>query len=249
MTPLVLLHAFPFDSMMFDSQIEPLAATQLVRPDFPGFGNEPLIPGMTVDALAEYVVSILDRNGLDRAAIGGVSMGGYVAMAVARNCPDRVSGLILADTRAEPDDDAAKANRAKAIEAVRKNGIPAFVDTLLAKVLGATTRRDYPAKVEWIRKVGYRQKPDGAIAALEMLRDRPDARPGLAEVTCPTLIVVGEEDEITPLEAAESMKALVPHATLAIIPNAGHLANYERPDEFNAAVLTFLSKSKLLSGV
>lgn len=246
MTPVVLLHAFPFDSGMFEPQRDAFAAAAaLLTPDLPGFGSSEMVPGLTVDLAAARVAAFLDRNGWDRAVVGGVSMGGYVAMAFARLFPARVRGLILADTKAEPDDDAAKANRAKAIGAVRTNGVSAFVDGQLANVLGATTRQTDPNTVERIRAIGRRQSADGIVAGLEMLRDRPDARPGLAGVNAPVLIVVGEEDEITPPKAAESLKALVPHATLVRIPRAGHLANYERPVEFNAAVQSFLAAAIL----
>jgi 3-oxoadipate enol-lactonase len=242
MTPLVLLHAFPFDSGMFDPQRDVFGPDVIrLTPDLPGFGTAPVETVMTVEIAATRVVTFLDRNGHDRAVVGGVSMGGYVAMAFARMFPNRLSGLILADTKAEPDDDAARANRAKAIEAVRANGVPAFVESQLPKVLGAATRQSDPGLVEWIRAMGCRQSAEGVVAALAMLRDRPDARPGLADVKCPVLIVVGENDEITPPKAAESMKALVPHATLVRIPGAGHLANVERPGEFNTAVTRFLT--------
>lgn len=180
MTPLVFLHAFPFDSEMFEYQYEPFAEiTHFVYPDLPGFGRGEIKFGITIEGMADHVVSILDQCGFQKAVVGGVSMGGYVAMAIARRHPDRVSGLILADTRAEPDDDAAKANRAKAIETVRNQGVAALVDAQIPKMLSATTQREKPELVEWIRKIGYRQTPEGVIAGILMLRDRPDARLGL----------------------------------------------------------------------
>ena len=242
MTPFVLLHAFPFDAEMFECQNDPFAEiTHIIEPDLPGFGHADVEPGITIEGMSDYVIAILDRCGIRKAVIGGVSMGGYVAMAIARRHPDRVSGLVLADTRAEPDDEAAKASRAKAIETVRTQGVAALVDAQIPKMLSATTQREKPELVEWIRKIGYRQNPEGVIAGIQMLRDRPDARLGLQDVKCPTLIVVGEEDTITPPSAAMAMKALIPQATLVTIPNAGHLANCERPEAFNVAVRKYLS--------
>ena len=112
MTPLVLLHAFPFDRDMFHPQLEAMEFVSQYSPvHLPGFGGVPVEPGISVDGMARFVISRFEQYGYQRAVVGGVSMGGYVAMAVARNYPERVSGLIIADTRAEPDSDEAKANR------------------------------------------------------------------------------------------------------------------------------------------
>ena len=242
MTPLLLLHAFPFDSGMFTGQTDALeSVAKIFTPDLPGFGVESAIPGISVDEVAEMIATMLNRSDFDQAVIGGVSMGGYVAMAVARRHPDRVKGLILADTRAEPDDDTAKANRLKAIETVQTGGVSALVDLQLPKMLSPATQKENPELVDRIRKLGNRQSNSGVIEAINLLKNRPDARPGLAEVTCPTLIIVGEDDLVTPPAAAETMKSLIPHSTLVRIPHAGHLANWEQPEAFNSAVRAFLN--------
>ena len=142
MTTLVLLHALPFDSGMFAGQTNALeGVANLLTPDLPGFGVESAIPGITVDAVADMIATMLDRSDIDRAVVGGVSMGGYVAMAIARRHPERVSGLILADTRAEPDDDASKANRLKAMETVQTGGVSALVEAQLPKILSPSTQK------------------------------------------------------------------------------------------------------------
>jgi 3-oxoadipate enol-lactonase len=241
MTPLVLLHAFPYDSQMFAEQVAGLGdVANVLTPDLPGFGSEPVIPGVSLELIADLTAVILDRHSISKAVVGGVSMGGYAAMAFARKYPQRLSGLILADTRAEADDESAKANRAKAIELVQTQGVAAFIETQLPKLISPASQSAQPQFAERVRTLAKRQSPEGVSAALAMLRDRPDARPGLAQVTCPTLIVVGEDDAITPPALADAMKAIIPHATLVRIPNAGHLANWERPAEFNSAVRAFL---------
>jgi 3-oxoadipate enol-lactonase len=241
MTPLVLLHAFPYDSQMFAEQVAGLGdVANVLTPDLPGFGSEPVIPGVTLELIADRTAVILDRHSILKAVVGGVSMGGYAAMAFARKYPQRLSGLILADTRAEADDEAAKANRAKAIELVQMQGVAAFIETQMPKLISPASQATQSPFADRVRSLAKQQSQEGVSEALAMLRDRPDARPGLAQVTCPTLIVVGEEDAITPPALADAMKAIIPHATLVRIPNAGHLANWERPAEFNSAVRAFL---------
>jgi 3-oxoadipate enol-lactonase len=243
MTPLVLLHAFPYDSRMFADQVSGLGdIAKVLTPDLPGFGSEPVIPGLTLDQIADRTASLLDHHGISKAVVGGVSMGGYAAMAYARKYPQRLSGLILADTRAEPDDDTTKAGRAKAIELVRQQGVALFIETQIPKLISPASHADQPAFADRVRSLAIKQTPAGVMEALAMLRDRPDARPGLQSVICPTLIVVGDDDAITPPPLSEAMALLVPRSTLVRIPNAGHLANWERPAEFNAAVRSFLQR-------
>lgn len=241
MTPLVLLHAFPYDSQMFVDQMAGLGdVANVLTPDLPGFGSEPVIPGVTLEQIADRIANLLDRHTIAKAVVGGVSMGGYAAMAFARKYPQRLSGLILADTRAEADDEPAKANRAKAIELVKSQGVAAFIETQIPKLVSPASLTDQPHFADRVRSLAKQQSAEGVMTALAMLRDRPDARPELAQITCPTLIVVGEDDAITPPALSVAMKAIIPHSTLVRIPKAGHLANWERPAAFNSAVRAFL---------
>ena len=167
-------------------------------------------------------------------------MGGYVALAFARRHANHLKALVLADTRAEPDTADARAARDRAIEAVQQHGTVAQVEAMLPKVLGATTHAERPGVVSEFRRTGLSQDREAVVAGLIALRDRPDARPGLAAVAVPTLVIVGDEDALTPPSAAESLAAGIRGAKLVVLPNAGHLSNLETPDAFNAAVLDFL---------
>jgi pimeloyl-ACP methyl ester carboxylesterase len=242
-TPLVLLHAFPYDRRMWQPQRAELAQVcRLLTPDLPGFGRSPDVPGVTIDGMAEAVMRCLDGAGIHRpAVVGGLSMGGYVALAFARKYPDRIRGLVLADTRAEPDDDAGKANRDRAITAVKTGGAVAFVEAQLPKQLGLSTLKNKPEVVELARVIGTAQRTEGIVAALSALRDRPDARPGLTLVHVPTLILVGEDDAITPPALAETLHKGIKGSKLVCMPGAGHLSNLENPTAFNAAVKEFLT--------
>lgn len=239
----VLLHAFPLDRGMWASQVAALSVRYRVHAvDLFGFGGCELPAGgwgveSMADALAGWILAEKIRTPV---VVCGLSMGGYVALAFARRHANHVRALILADTRAEPDTEDARAARDRAIEAVRQHGSAAQVEAMLPKVLGATTHAERPGVVSEFRRTGLAQDREAVVAGLIALRDRPDARPGLAAVDVPTLVVVGDEDTLTPPSAAEALAVGIRGAKLVVLPNAGHLSNLEAPDAFNAAVLDFL---------
>ena len=241
--PVVLLHAFPLDRGMWAGQVAALSGRYRVHAiDAFGFGGCELPAGgwgveSMADAVAGWVVSQKIPTPL---VVCGLSMGGYVALAFARRHADYVRALVLADTRAEPDSDEARAGRDSAIAAVEAHGSVAQVEAMLPKVLGATTRAERPGVVSEFRRTGLSQDKAAVVAGLIALRDRPDARPGLAAINVPTLVIVGDEDTLTPPSAAEALAAGVRGAKLVVLPGAGHLSNLETPDAFNAAVLDFL---------
>ncbi|MBA4064061.1 MAG: alpha/beta hydrolase [Isosphaera sp.] len=243
--PVVLLHAFPFDRGMWQPQLGPLSAAgfRVLAPDLPGFGGSAPGPDpFTVDGAADFVAAFLDWLKVDRAVVGGLSMGGYVALAFARRHPGRLAGLVLADTRAAPEDDTGRAARDQAVAAVEKDGPAKFGEGMLAKVLSDHTREANPAAVELARTVVTRQAAATVVAGLRALRDRPDAAPGLAAVAVPTLVLVGEHDAVTPPLNAARLAGSVRGSELLHVPGAGHLSNLENPAEFNRAVVAFLRK-------
>jgi len=193
--------------------------------------------------MADAVAETLDSVGVTGPVVlGGLSMGGYVAFAFARKYADRLSGLILADTRAEPDDDTARANRDKMIGLASTSPASAVVGQMLPKLLGASTSARRPDLVDLVRRIGSAQRPAGIVAALGVLRDRPDSRPLLGTIRVPTLILVGREDVLTPPKLAEGMAAGITGAKLVVVEEAGHLSNLEQPVAFNDAVRKFVAK-------
>lgn len=242
--PLVLVHAFPLSRAMWARQVAGLSDRyRVIAPDVFGFGGSPLPPGgWTVDAMADALAEFLTERGVtDPVVLGGLSMGGYVALAFARRHPDRLRGLILADTKAEPDTPEAKVGRDKTIALAREQGAAAVVEQMLPKVLGDTTRASRPAVVAAVRALGAAQSVGGLVAGLTALRDRPDATPGLAAVRVPTLVIVGAEDAVTPPAAAEKLAAAIPGARLVELPAAGHLTSLEDPEQFDAVVQAILN--------
>jgi 3-oxoadipate enol-lactonase len=243
--PVVLLHAFPFDRAMWEPQLAPIAAAgcRVLAPDLPEFGET--TPGsevFTIERSADVIAELLEEIGIEKAVVGGLSMGGYIALAFARRHPERLIGLILADTKAAPDDADAKANRDRLIADVKAGGAPTAAEALLPKLFSPTTRDRNPEVIEQAQSLILHQRGAAIIAALYALRDRPDAVPGLVSVGVPTLVLVGEHDAITPRPVAEQLARGIRGAELVSIPNAGHLANLENPEAFNSAVISFLRK-------
>jgi pimeloyl-ACP methyl ester carboxylesterase len=248
---LVLLHAFPLDSSMWRHQVGALAdRVRVIAPDLPGFGQSAVSAGLTIDSVADVVAELLDHLGMnERVVVGGVSMGGYASLAFARLYPQRVRALVLADTKADPDDETARANRDKMIQLATDQGSEAVVDQLLPKLLAPVTASGKPDLVKLVRETAARQRADGLVAGLKALRDRPDARPGLSHVSFPTLVVVGEQDAINPPDKARELAVGIPNARLVTIPDAGHLSNLENPVAFTNAVREFLDALPADGGV
>jgi pimeloyl-ACP methyl ester carboxylesterase len=242
--PVVLLHAFPLARTMWRPQVEVLSSQyRVITPDLRGFGGSRGFTGPpSIEQMADDVAALLDGLKLNEPVVlGGLSMGGYVSLAFARRHPARLRALLLADTKSEADDTEARANRDRAIAFVRAHVAPDFIDQMLPKLVSPETAANRPTVLDEVRNLASAQSPAAIIAALEALRDRPDATPALGNITVPTLILVGRDDALTPPAKAEVMAARIPHAQLVTIIGAGHLSNLEQPELFTQAVQTFLA--------
>lgn len=244
---LLLLHAFPLNQRMWDPQVEALAdRCHVVTVDLPGFGSSQTTDGLlTIDQLADLVVAFAERIGHQKFVLGGLSMGGYIALAIARRHPERLRGLILADTRAGADTPEAREKRLKQIHDIEHGGPKALValaSSFPHTVTTAATHVDQPALLERLRVWIQDANPAAVAGALQMMADRPDATPVLADVRVPTLVLVGEADATTPPSEAERLAAGVHGARLVRIPAAGHLSSLEAPEAFNRAVLEFMAQ-------
>lgn len=238
----VLLHAFPLNATLWQPQVERApAGWHMVTPDLPGFGRSSLPPARTMEEMARAVAAQLDDLEIERAVIGGMSMGGYVTLALFRLAPERFSGMILADTRATADNDQQRDARRKMIASVRQHGPSAVADEMLPKLLGATTHRDQPELATRIRQMIETNSTDAIAAAVEAMMGRPDSRPLLAEIAVPTLVVCGQEDVLTPPADSEALHTGIDGSRLAVLAGAGHLSNIEAPDAFGMALNAFLS--------
>jgi 3-oxoadipate enol-lactonase len=241
----VLLHAYPLSRLMWKPQLDALQDSfRILAPDLRGFGGSSGFTGTpSLDQVADDVARLLDELKIGGPVVlGGLSMGGYAAFAFVRRHEARLRGLILADTKAEADDAEGKANRQRVIAFAGQNTARAVLDQMLAKLVGAETLARRSLVVEDVRQIAAQQTSAGIIGAQQAMRDRPDSGPTLDGINVPTLILVGEQDTLTPPAQAEKMAARIRGARLVKIEGAGHLSNLERPDRFNAAVRSFLQE-------
>lgn len=240
-TPILLVHAFPLDSRMWSRQLAALAGSRAVlAPDLRGFGQRASEPGPTsIDQHARDLVDLLDRSRIVRAAIVGVSMGGYIALALHRIAPDRIAGLMLCDTKAEPDSDQAKSARTARIERIRRDGLGFLPDEMMPVLVAPSASEE--VKLE-LRRIMLEQRPQGVEAALMAMRDRGDSTSVLSSIRVPTSLVCGEHDALTPPKMMQQMASSIPGAAFSVIEGAGHLPNLEAPQAFGRAVSALLER-------
>lgn len=234
-TPVVLLHAFPLDSRMWDDVRSGLDG-QLITPDQRGFGAAPLgdaPPDLAV--AAADVISLLDGR---RVVLGGCSMGGYVAMAVLRAAPSLVAGLVLVDTRAAADSSSARENRLSAAQRAETEGVDWIPDAMLPVLLGPGAS---PAAVDRTRSLILDQDPAAVAWAQRAMAARPDSADLLRSVDVPTLIVRGAEDSLIPRAESDALADLMPGAEVVELSGAGHLPPLETPVEFTSVLRSWLA--------
>jgi pimeloyl-ACP methyl ester carboxylesterase len=192
---------------------------------------------VSVDAHADEVAARIAAMPGGRAAVGGLSLGGYVALALAARHPERVAALILSNTRAEPDTEEAAAGRHASAALVRSEGVGPFMDGFAPRMVAAGDR----ASLRATRAIADTQDPEAVARALEALAGRADRRPDLAAMSMPALVIAGSEDALTPPALSEAMVAALPDARLHVMAGAGHLTALERPEEWAAVVRAFLA--------
>lgn len=240
--PLVLLHGHPFNRSMWNDQIETLRSTyRVIVPDLRGYGETTVVPDKTtMEEFAGDLAALLDALAIDRIILGGLSMGGQIVFEFYRQFPSRVRALLLADTQPQVDTEEVRATRYATAQRVLDQGMQDLAEELLPRLLAPQTIASHPDVVDKVRHMILQTKPEGAAAALRGRAERRDYTPLLREIAVPTLIVVGSEDEFTPISDAELMHREIAGSYLAIIEGAGHMPNMERPGEFNAALRQFL---------
>ncbi len=240
--PVVLLHGYPMDRTLWAPQLAaPAPGFRYLAPDLPGFGETPRGSAPHVDAWADWIAAFLDARGIDRAVVGGLSMGGYLAFAFWRRHPARVRALVLCDTRAGADTPDGRAKRVEMQQVARAEGAGAIAARMITGMTGKTTRAERPAVVATLEAMMRRAPVPGIVDALQLLMDRPDSTPTLETITVPALVLCGDEDAITPLAESRAMHAAIPGSRLGVVPRAGHASNLESPEAFNALLSGFLA--------
>jgi 3-oxoadipate enol-lactonase len=208
-----------------------------------GFGDSDSLSGtVTMNQMAQDVAAVMDHVGIQQAVIGGLSMGGYVALAFYKQFPERVNALVLADTRPQADTEEAKQTRAQQAEKALSEGMAGITDAMLPKLLTPKTVSKRPEVVKRLRDMMLKTKREGAAAALLGMASRDDQTTLLKQIKVPTLILVGRDDAITPLADSETMHREIAGSKLVVIEGAGHVSNFEQPAIFNDALLNFLKE-------
>lgn len=241
--PVILLHGFPFAHRMWDAQVDALAVNyRVIAPDFRGFGQSTNPGGaFTMERLADDIHGLALHLNLGSFILGGLSMGGYVALAYAAKYPSSLRGLMLFDTKAQADTAEAKQTRDKMIELARRQGARPIAVTMLAKLIPAASAEGRPQLVRDLRQMMESTDPQTIAHALAAMRDRPDYTVVLPRIAAPTLVVVGDDDAITPPDVMALFHERIPRSTMRSIPSAGHMTPMEQPQLVTHAIETFLS--------
>jgi 3-oxoadipate enol-lactonase len=240
---LLLIHGFPLHAGMWRPQLAaPPEGWRVIAPDLRGFGRSPVADDgqLTMDAAAADLAALLPRLGVQSAVVCGLSMGGYIAFAMLRRYPQLVRALVLCDTRASADSDEARRGRLQSVSEIQTGGTRAFMEAMLPKLLSPYTRNRRPEIVEEVSAMMSEAPAESVNAALRGLAARPDSTPLLRAITIPTRVIIGEDDEITPVREGQIIARGIPGARLEIVPDAGHLSNIENPEVFNRVLEGFL---------
>jgi pimeloyl-ACP methyl ester carboxylesterase len=240
MPALVLLHAFPLDRSMWDREVRTLAdaASPIIAVSFPGFGKSELPSRQpTLDDYADAVLGVMDAARVEKAAIAGLSMGGYVAFSIWRRHKKRVERLALIDTKAEGDTPEAAANRVRLAATIREHGVEALLKT------PPKWLRDGSPHWDALKATIRMQDKEAVAQASVAMSTRADSLKDLATIDVPTAVIVGEADALTPLANAQTMADAIPNASLTVIPDAGHIANIDAPEAFEKAMRAWLTRT------
>lgn len=241
----LLVHGHPFNRTMWAPQAAALAADghRVITPDLRGYGQSSVVPGRAPLAdFARDIAGLMDHLGLEKAVLGGLSMGGQIVMDFYRLFPERVSGLLLADTFAAAETPEGKVSRNAMADRLLAEGMDGYAGEVIDKMITPYNVTDLPRTADDILHMMRTTPPEGAAAALRGRAERPDYSELLTRVAVPALVVVGADDEYTPVSDAEFMHRLLPDGTLTVIQGAAHMPNLERPAQFNAALRAFLAR-------
>ena len=246
-TPLVFIHAFPLSKTMWQPQVDALKDThRVITIDLGGHGESNIVLwNDSLDGYAKNVIRLLDHLEIAQAVFVGLSMGGYTLFSIYRHYADRVKALVLADTRAQADTEEGKAGRQSMAEVAFKDSASAIADLMLPKLLAPATIEQRPEIVEQVRQMILQTSTAGIVVDLVAMAARPDSTDLLSTITCPTLVIVGEDDQATPVAESQYIAQRIPGSTFVTIPQACHLSNFEQPAAFNQALNSFFGKCRL----
>lgn len=242
-TPLVWLHAFPLSADQWLPQLHQVpTGWRFIAPDLRGFrgpgdvADDIGLGPMTIDDYAADVLEFMAHVDALQATVGGLSMGGYVALAMARRAPTRVKGLVLSSTRAGADSQEGRVGRDRMVDLVEREGPAGIAKQMVPKLLAPATLETQPDLAEVVGGLIEANSAMAIRAALLAMKDRPNAGPTLGDLDCPVTIIHGADDQLIPVTEAEAMAAAIAGSRLTILPDAGHLPNLEAPVAFSRVI-------------
>lgn len=240
--PVVLLHPFPTNHEFWLPAAQALIARyRVILPDLRGHGDSAIGEGpASMDKHAADIGRVMDDADIDRAAMVGVSIGGYALFEFWRRYRGRVAALVLSNTKAQADTADGRAARLQTAADVLERGVEPFVEGMIPKLLGETTRRTRPDLVEGARKLMLKMSPEGVSQLQKGMAERPESLSTLTTVNVPTMIIAGDEDFLTPVADAELMRQNISGSQMAVVSRAGHFAAWEQPGEVGKIVRRFL---------
>jgi pimeloyl-ACP methyl ester carboxylesterase len=240
--PLVLIHGHPFDRSMWREQTVAFGSKyRIIAPDLRGYGESEAVTDKTpLEEFARDITALLDDLKAEKIVLCGLSMGGQILFEFYRLFRERVRALILADTFAQLDDAERKQARYDTADRLLREGMHDYAREVLPKMIAQETIVKQPAVAAHVLSMMRGTSPKGAAAALRGRAERPDYTPLLSQISVPTLIIVGSQDEFTPVADADFMREKIPDSKMAVIEGAGHMPNLENPAEFNRVVAEFL---------
>ncbi|MEW9700551.1 alpha/beta fold hydrolase [Paenibacillus sp. SI8] len=240
--PVILLHGFPLDHRMWNLQVQALSPSfRVITPDLRGMGQSDVpVTNVSLDQYADDILALMDKLNIQKATLGGFSMGGYIAFILLRKAPERFSALVLANTRPEADGQEGRKNRMNMAASLYEKGAAAARDAMLPKLLTESTRQSQPQLVDELNSIMGSMHPEGLVHASLAMAFRGDSVELLDSITIPTLVIAGEQDPITPIDVMKAMADRIKGANFQVIPAASHLTPQEQPEAFNTVLLNFL---------
>ena len=245
--PVVFVHGFPFNHAMWNGQVEATGTfCRVITYDVRGLGESDVGDGhYTIEGHVDDLLGLLDHLAIEKTAIVGLSMGGYITLRAIERNPERFVAAILCDTRSEADSNDTKIKRALGIKSVKEQGSRQFADTFVKGIFAEETFTRNPEAVRFIQGIIEKTSPLSIAGTLLALASRTDTTDSLSRITVPTLILVGEHDATTPPSASRAMHEKIRQSVLYIIPGAAHMSNLENPAAFNEKIVTFLQEIAL----
>lgn len=240
--PILFLHGFPFSHEMWTPQLRAMPERfHVIAPDIRGHGASDMGDGQySLEFFVDDLFALMDHLALPSVTLCGLSMGGYIALRARERQPQRVRALVLCDTRSEADSNEARLRRTAIVRTVKTEGVEAFAEEFLPLIFAPHSFRDHPEAVALCRRLICANAPFGISGTAIALGLRTDTTASLSSISEPTLILVGEQDMLTPPDVSEAMHNRIARSEYHVIPCAAHMSNLENPEEFNRQLLRFL---------